>query len=96
LFKPVMFICLTHGLPDFLPHRPLRLLSSLLGQNSRKVHLSFAAININLRQPPESRLFDNLEREKHDNDNRRGQVSLEEALNLLTHGQGRVANWPCT
>jgi hypothetical protein len=95
LSKPVTFAFLTDCLPDLLPHWPLRLLSPLLSQNGRKIQLSFTAVNIDLRQSSEPRLFDNLKSEEHNNNNRRGQVSLEETLNLLTRRHAPVPNRPC-
>lgn len=86
-------VSLANSLPDFLPHRPLGLLSSLLRQNCGKIELSSAAGDINLRDFSNLCLPDDLEYNVTDNDDRCRQVSFEKALDLLSGGHAPVANW---
>lgn len=84
---------LTNGLVDFLPPWPLGLQRALLQQDRSKIQLSHSTGDVNLTDFLELGLLDELEKNKHDEDDWCGQICQEETLDALSCGHRTVSNW---
>jgi hypothetical protein len=83
---------LAYSLVNLLPLWPLCLDGTLFRQDCRKVHFSSSTCYIDILDPLELGLFDELEKYVKDDDDWCGEVGLKEALHKLAGGHRGVSD----